>query len=103
MFATREKTLNFSFNTEELSPAQVRLIKMLMSHLMNTITTDEEVEFFEGSAEVMKICASLIQNSNFTERFKKVSKIPYAEQALEYSVDSLQEHMQNSKVKNYDN
>ncbi len=103
MFATKEKNLNFSFNTEELSPAQIRLLKTLMSHLMNTITTDEEAEFFEGSAEIMKICAALIQNSNFTERFKKISKVPYAEQALEYSVDLLQEHMQNSRVNNYDN
>lgn len=103
MFVTKEKNLNFSFNTEELSPAQIRLIKTLMSHLMNTITTDEEPEFFEGSAEIMKICAALIQHSNFSERFKKVSKVPYAEQALEYSVDLLQEHMQNAKVTNFDN
>lgn len=103
MLSNKEKTLNFSFNTEELNPAQIRLIKNLMSHLMNTVTTDEEGEFFEGSAEIMKLCAALIQNANFSERFKKVNKIPYAEQALEYSVDLLQEHMTNSKVLNYDN
>jgi len=100
---TKEKNLNFSFNTEELSPAQIRLIKTFMNQLMNTITTDEEIEFFEGSAEIMKICAALIQNSNFSERFKKVNKIPYAEQALEYSVDLLQEHMTHGKGLNYDN
>jgi hypothetical protein len=101
--ATNDSILNLQIDTSELSPAQVRLIKSLNSLLLGVITTDDEAEFFDDSAEAMRICASLIQQSHFTQQFNADKAIPYADQALEYSIDILQEQVSQSKVMVYDN
>jgi hypothetical protein len=101
--ATKSKKITIEFDTEELTPHQVRLIRTLNMMLANVIVAEEEAEFFEGSAEFMKLCAALIKQSKFTEKMIKENNIPYAEQALEYSVDILQEAMTMSKVVSYDN
>lgn len=97
------KTLQLEIDTSEMTPAQVRLIKRMNTMLTHVLTATTEDKFFEGSAELMRVCASLIQQARFTDDQKCVSKIPYAEQALEYSMDILQEHMSVSKVVSYDN
>ena len=90
-------------DTTSLNTAQVRLVKSLNSMLLHVVTTDEEDEFFDGSAEFMRLCASLIKQARFAEFLKDVDDIPYAEQALEYSMDVLQEQILKSKVMSYDN
>jgi len=87
----------------ELSPAQIRLVKSLNHMLNHVLTTDDEEDFFEGSAECMRMCASLIKQANFAEEFKDADNIPYAEQALEYSMDVLQDHIGGAKVTSFDN
>lgn len=88
--------------TTELSSAHLRILKTLNKMLTHVLTTDDEGEYFDGSAEAMRLCASLIKQARFIEDARN-GKIPYAEQALEYSIDVLQEHMSSSKVINYDN
>lgn len=100
--AKKETSIQINVDTSELSPAQVRMIKSLNTMLLHTITTDEEGEFFEGSAELMRIMASLIKQANFSTLLKS-NEIPYAEQALEYSMDALADQITGAKITNYDN
>ena len=99
---SNENLINFVIDTSELSQSQVRLIRTMNSLLLGVITTDSEAEFFDDSAELMRICASLIKQSNFAESLID-NDIPYADQALEYSVDVLQEQISTSRVVAYDN
>lgn len=100
---TGKKTLQLEIDTTEMTPAQIRLVKRMNAMFTHVLTADTEENFFEGSAELMRVCASLIQQARFTDDQKRVSKIPYADQALEYSMDILQEHMSEAKVVSYDN
>lgn len=102
-FGMKNKKVLIELDASELTNQQVRLIKSINAMLAHVVTTDEEEEFFEGSAEFMRMCASLIKQSNFSTELKGKNDIPYAEQALEYSMDTLMEHMSNSKVVHYDN
>ncbi|MEI8346013.1 MAG: hypothetical protein WCG27_00995 [Pseudomonadota bacterium] len=99
----KKNKLAIEIPAEGLTTAQVRLLKTFQSTLIDALTTDDEGAFFEGSAQLMRLCASLIQQAHFTEKTKKLSSIPYADQALEYSLDLLQEQMISKKVVNYDN
>lgn len=94
--------LNLKIDTNELSPNQIRLIKSVNSMIMHVLTTRQEDEFFDGSADLMRMCAALIKQAHFIE-IQDISEIPYGKQALEYSVDILREHMEKSKVVTYDN
>ena len=98
-----KEKLNIEIDTKGLSPAQIRLIRSLNAMLTHLLITDEEAEFFDGSAEFMRMCAALIKQSQFTERLLAEDNIPYADQALEFAVDVLNEHMTLSKVVHYDN
>lgn len=103
MATKKEKTLILKIDTDMLTQEQIRMIKTLHGQILNVVTTDDESEYFNGSSEVMRLCASLIKKSFFGDNLKKESSIPYAEQALEFSVDSLQDQISNSKVIIYDN
>jgi hypothetical protein len=98
-----QKVIKFELDATELSPAQIRLIRSVNVLLRDVLVAHEEEDFFENSAEFMRICASIIQQSKFSEDQERCSSIPYAEQALEYSLDILQEHMAIKKVVAYDN
>lgn len=89
-------------DTTELSSAQIRAIKTLNHMLTHVLTTVEEGEYFDGSAETMRICASLIKQAKFIQAFQG-DDIPYSQQALEYSIDVLQEHMTKARIVTYDN
>jgi len=99
----QKKKLNIEIDTNGLTEAQVRLIRSLNAMLTHVLLTDEESEFFDGSAEFMRMCAALIKQSHFTEKLLAEENIPYADQALEFAVDVLSEHMTLSKVVQYDN
>lgn len=98
----QETQLSLSYDITELSPAQVRLLRRIHATLADLITTDDEGDFFEGSADLMRICAHLIKQSHFTD-IKKGDPIAYAEQAIEYSMDSLREHMERPHRHGIDN
>ena len=95
--------LIFEIDTKKLPQSKIRLIKSLVTELALTMTTYQENEFFSRSAEFMRLCASAIQMSNFSESQKYSSEIPFSQQALEYSIDVLHEHMADEKVIQYDN
>ena len=96
------KAVEIKFDTEKLGPNQIRLLKSINALLAQVVATEDEGVFFESSAELMRTCASLIQQSRFAETLIHMDDIPYAEQALEYSLELLQEHMSQSNVVNYD-
>lgn len=99
----KKNLISIQLDATELSPAQVRLIKSLNTIVSHVLTTDDESEFFEGSAECMRLCASLIKQSHFAQDLKDQDQIPYADQAIEYSMDVLQESMEGARVVCYDN
>jgi len=99
--AKKEK-LFIEIDATELSAAQLRALKTLNMLLNHTLTTDTEGEFFDASAEAMRLCASLIKQSNFVNELENCN-IPYAQQALEFSLDILQDQMSSAKIINYDN
>ena len=99
----KNNMIKIEIDGSELTPQQVRLIKSLNTMLTHVLLTENEEEYFEGSAEFMRMCAALIKQARFTEELKDQSNIPYAQQALEYSVDVLQEYVTSSKVVTYDN
>lgn len=102
--ATLKKERVFiELDTAELTQAQIRLIKSVNMMLQHVLVTDDEEEFFSGSAEFMRMCASIIKKAHFAEDLKGIDNIPYAQQALEYSMDILQDHITSSSVVNYDN
>lgn len=90
-----------NFDESKLSPAQVRLIKSLNALLLQNMTTQNESEFFDTCAEMMRVCAGMINQSTFPKEAE--GEIPYAKQAIEYSIDILQEHVEENTVVRYDN
>jgi hypothetical protein len=100
---SKNKKVFIEIDAAELTDSQVRLIKSINMMLQHVLVTDDEEEFFDGSADFMRMCASIIKKSHFAEDLKGINDIPYAEQALEYSMDILQEHISNSNVVSYDN
>lgn len=84
---TQELTLKIK--TDDMSPAQVRLLKRIHTLLIHTLTAEDEGEYFEASAELLQQAVQLVRHSHFPENTS--GKIPYADQAVEYAVDFLNE------------
>ena len=103
MVTRKRKNKTLEIETEGLDQEQIRLLKSLNCLLQYVVKTQNESEFFSGSAEALRICASLIKRSQFIEGLHRADNVPYAEQALEYSIDVLQEYISTSKVIQYDN
>lgn len=99
----KDRLIRIEIDGSELTPQQVRLIRSINTMLAHVLVTENEEEYFEGSAEFMRMCAALIKQAHFTDKLKDVNNIPYAQQALEYSLDVLQEYVTTSKVITYDN
>lgn len=97
-----QQKIFIEIDTTEMTAAQVRMLKTLNSLMSHVLVTENEGEFFDSAAEVMRMAASLIKQANFTNDMKG-NDIPYAEQVLEFSIDVLQEHMSQAKVVSYDN
>lgn len=98
MHTQNQKELTMKLDTEGLSTAQVRIIKNLHSLIANVLTTDDESEYFEMSAVLLKKTAELIKHSQFAVENKNMT---YGEQAVEFAIDTLNEEIQD-KV-NFDN
>ena len=98
----RRKKVYIELDGTELTDQQIRLLKSINAMMEHVLTTEEESEFFEASAEAMRMCASLIKQSHFAGELE-LDGVPYADQALEYSMDVLSEHMNNAKIVHYDN
>ena len=97
---TKEKQLTLNLETEGLSSTQVRLVKSVHSLLAHVLASDEEAEYFEASAELLRKTAELIKHANFAVEHKNMS---YGDQAVEFAVDFLNESLDENKVHNIDN
>ena len=95
----KEKELTMKLNVEGLTPTQIRLIKSIHSLLANVVSSEDEAEYFEMSAELMKKAAEVIKNSQFALDHKEMA---YGNQAVEFAVDSLNEQMEDG-LNNFDN
>ncbi len=95
-----EKELVIKLSTDELSAKQVRLVKTINSLLSHVLSADEEGEYFEASAELLKQVATAVNQSNFATTHKGVD---YGTQAVEYAVDSLNESLDDKNLVNFDN
>jgi hypothetical protein len=73
--------------THDLTPKQVRLLKHAHTLLVHVLVSEDEDEYFEASAQLLKQAVQLIKHSNFPEEAK--SAIPYGDQAIEYAVEEL--------------
>lgn len=96
----KNKEILVKFNTDELTPHQIRLIKNVHSLLAAVLTSEEEGEYFDASADLMKKAAELIKCSNFGIKNKTMA---YGLQAVEFAVDSLSESLENNTTENIDN
>ena len=100
----KQEIMNIDFDTTELNSQQIRLVKTINSMLSHVLTTDEESEYFDGSAELMKMVASAVKQSNFTTEWANDESIPYATQALEFCVDIVSDQIHNGdEVIQHDN
>ena len=87
-------------NVEGLTPTQLRLVKTLHVLLSNLLASETESEYFDTSAELMKKTSELIKHANFATQNQS---IPYGNQAVEFSLDSLNELIDQDKIQNLDN
>ena len=98
-----QRTMTIDIDTKGLGPAQLRLVKSLNSILVHVLRAEDEDEFFDGSAEFMRLCASLIKQAKFPEQLENQGDISYADQALEFSIDILEDHIGEESIVSYDN
>jgi len=94
----KQMELILKMDTEGMSPVQVRLVKSIHSLLAHVLSSEEESEYFETSAELMKKTADLIKQSAFATTNKNMS---YGDQAVEFAVDTLNESLEENK-QNFD-
>jgi hypothetical protein len=97
---TSKNEIHIKLDTEEMTPTQVRIVRAIHSLMSGLLTAEDESEYFELSAELMKRSAELIKHSSFNEKHKHIN---YGEQAVEYAVDFLNERLDNSIPGNVDN
>ncbi len=100
MHQLNKNELLLKLNVEEMSPTQIRLMKNITSLLTNVVSADEEAEFFDASSELFKKVAELVKHSQFAEKNRNMN---YGEQAVEFSVDNLNETLENQNLHNIDN
>lgn len=90
----KKSELTITLNTEDLTPEQVRIMRAMSALMTNVLAADEEGEYFEASAQLMKKAADLIRKSHFAKDNKQM---PYGEQAVEYAVDFLNDALNGSE------
>jgi hypothetical protein len=96
----KEQELLIKLNVEEMTPTQVRLLKNITSLLTSVVCADEEAEYFDSSSELFKKVAELVKHSQFAESNRKMN---YGEQAVEFSIDNLNESLDGQSLRNIDN
>jgi len=89
--------LNLKINTEELSPKQVRLLKTLHALIANVVVAEDEEEYFEMSAQLLKKTTEFIKHSSFAESNQVMN---YGQQAIEFAVDFLNETIDDNSIDN---
>ena len=104
MSKKNSKLLTIELDASNLTSAQQRLIRYLNSMILNTLTTDDEAEYFESSNEAMQMLAELVKQANFTGlESTKAKKIPYSSQALEFCIEAIAEDIVSQTTNVFDN
>ena len=96
----KEKELLLKLNVEDMTPVQVRLVKSINSLVAHILTAEDESEYFDASAELIRKAAELIKQADFAHQHKDMN---YGDQAVEFAVDFLNEVMNDNNVGNVDN
>jgi hypothetical protein len=96
----KDAELLIKLSVEELDPAQIRLIKMINSLVNQVLTAEDEAEYFELSAALIKKSAEIIKASHYAKNNKK---LPVARQALEFAFDFFSENLIEDDLGNIDN
>ncbi len=95
----KDLELLINLNTEELDSVQIRLIKSMNALMTQLLTAEDEAEYFELSAALVKKSSEVIKASNFSK-----SKNPHiAKQALEFAFDFFQDGIIDDENGNVDN
>jgi hypothetical protein len=97
------KSLKLELDVSELSSDQIRLVRSIAHMLTQVLSSDFESEYFDSANDLMHMVAAAIKKSNFANELKSEDGIPYAEQALEFCLDSITEKIYSNKIVNYDN
>ena len=92
-----------TLNTRNLTEKQLRILKQIHFLTIEAMKTDCEVEFFEKSSMLMNQMAKALMHSNFggADEFN-FDKIPYAKQALEYSIENLEDLLEGKVSEDFD-
>jgi hypothetical protein len=98
-----QKSVTVTFDTTELNTQQIRLIKSICSMLNHVMTTDDEAGYFDGSADLMRLVAGAVKQANFTTEWCEQNGIPYAQQALEFCIDTISDQMYSDDLVKHDN
>lgn len=88
----KDTTLNLKIDTFDLNNSQVRLLKHINTLLVHVLSAEDEAEYFEISAELIKQTATLIKTSNYLSG-SAAQKNMIAQQAVEYAIDFLNEKL----------
>lgn len=96
----KDKELNIKLNTEDLNPTQVRLIKAVNALMGQLLTAEDESEYFELSAELLRKTAEAIKHAHFAGQNNDMS---YGDQAVEFALDFLNDSLNQSNLGNVDN
>jgi hypothetical protein len=100
MHQLNKNEILIKLNVEAMSSTQIRLLKNITSLLTNVVSADEEAEFFEMSSELFKKVAELVKHSQFAETNRQMN---YGMQAVEFSVENLNETLESRNLNNIDN
>lgn len=98
---TSSSELVLKVETHDLTPMQVRLLKHAHTLLVHVLAAEEETEYFEASAQLLKQAMLLVKHANFPSDAK--NGIPYGDQAVEYALESLTEALGTHGLSNLDN
>jgi hypothetical protein len=85
-----------------LAPQQIRLIKTCIVSMIELSNTENEDEFFTMAKDLFQGLAAIMKHSHFQNSAGKANRIPYAEQAIELSIEILSDELYNRKLKKYD-
>lgn len=92
-----------TLNTESLTAEQERILKQIHFMTIDVMKTDCEVEFFEKSSMLMKLFCQSITKSHFGKvEDPSFETIPYAKQAIEYSLENLQDSLSEGEIDDFD-
>lgn len=101
--SVKNNTVKIEIDTQDLSTQQVRLLRSINTMMLHVLKAEDEEQYFEGSAELLRMCAALVSQAHFNESSKNHTSIPYSQQALEYAMDIVVEYIEKQKVVSYDN